>query len=81
MVGRKDQSLASLQKAVSISPQDPEVQFRAALVYNHLGDTTQTLEWLRKALASGVHSNSVRDTADFDHLREDARLQQLLKGH
>jgi serine/threonine protein kinase/tetratricopeptide (TPR) repeat protein len=81
MVGRKDQSLASLQKAISISPHDPEVQFRAALVYNHLGDTTQTLEWLRKALASGVHSNSVRDTADFDHLRDDARLQQLLKGH
>jgi len=81
MVGRKDESLASLQKAISISPQDPEVQFRAALVYNHLGDTTQTVEWLRKALCSGVHLNSVRDTPDFDHIRDDPRLQTLSCGH
>ena len=81
MLGKKEQALTGLQKAVSISPGDPEVQFRAALVYNHVGDTSGTLEWLQKALTSGVQASSVRDTPDFDHLRDDPRLQALLRGH
>ena len=81
MTDQKDEALVSLQSAVSLSPKDPDVRFRGALVYNHLGDTDQTLAWLQQALSLGVVAASVRNTPDFDHLREDARLQQLLKGH
>ena len=70
-----------LRKAISISPDDPDVQFRAALVYNHFGDTNLTLEWLQKALAKGFPAEFVRTTPDFDHLRDDPRIKKLLQGH
>src|SRR5712691_826801 len=81
MVDKKEDALASLQKAVSLSPKDPDVQFRAALVYNHLGNTGLTLEWLEKALASGAPADWIRDTPDFDHLRADPRFQGILRRH
>jgi len=80
MLDRRDEAVASIQKAVTLSPRDPDVRFRGALVYNHFGDTQQTLDWLRQALAEGATAASVRDTPDFDHLSDDPRLQALLKG-
>jgi serine/threonine-protein kinase len=81
MLDQKDESLTSLQKAVSFSSQDPDVRFRAALVYNHFGDINRTREWLQNALAAGVPASLVRGTPDFDHLRDDPRFQALLRGH
>jgi serine/threonine protein kinase/tetratricopeptide (TPR) repeat protein len=80
MLDRKDEAVASIRKAVALSPKDPDVRFRGALVYNHFEDTEQTLEWLHQALAAGVTAASVRDTPDFDHLRDDPRLQALLRA-
>jgi tetratricopeptide (TPR) repeat protein len=80
MTERKEEALASLQKALSLSPADPRVQFRAALVYNHFGDTTRTLQWLSRGLASGATVSWVRDTPDFDHLRADPQFQAILRG-
>ncbi len=80
MLDRNKEAAESLQRALSISPKDPDVQFRAALVYNHFGDTGRTLQRLQDALASGVTVSSVRDTPDFDHLRTDARFQAILRG-
>ena len=79
MLDRKDEALTSLQKALSFSPQDPDVRLRAALVYNHFGDTDRTIEWLQKARAAGTSASLIRGTPDFDHLSEDPRLQALLR--
>ena len=81
MTDQKAEAMDSLQKALSLSPRDPDVQFRAALVYNHFGDDDRTVEWLKKSLASGMPASFVLSTPDFDHLRADARLQQLFSGH
>ncbi len=78
MLDRKDEALISLQKAISFSPQDPDVRLRAALVYNHFGDTDRTIEWLRKAREAGTSASLIRGTPDFDHLSGDPRLQALL---
>jgi tetratricopeptide (TPR) repeat protein len=79
MLDRKDEALTSLQKAISFSPQDPDVRLRAALVYNHFGDTNRTFEWLQKARAAGTSASLIRGTPDFDHLSGDPRLQALLR--
>jgi serine/threonine protein kinase/tetratricopeptide (TPR) repeat protein/TolB-like protein len=79
MLDRKDEALTSLQKAISFSPQDPDVRLRAALVYNHFGDTDKTFEWLRKARGAGTSASLIRGTPDFDHLSGDPRLQALLR--
>lgn len=78
MLDRKDEALTSLQKAISFSPQDPDVRLRAALVYNHFGDTDRTIEWLRRARGAGTSASLIRGTPDFDHLSGDPRLQALL---
>jgi tetratricopeptide (TPR) repeat protein len=79
MLDRRDEALTSLQKAISFSPQDPDVRLRAALVYNHFGDTDRTIEWLQKARAAGTSASLIRGTPDFDHLSGDPRLQALLR--
>jgi tetratricopeptide (TPR) repeat protein len=81
MIDQKDDALATLHKAISFSPQDPDVLLRAALVYNHFGDTERTLEWLQKALTSGVSSEFVKGMPDFDRLGGDDRFQRLLREH
>jgi serine/threonine-protein kinase len=79
MTDQKDEALASLRNAIALSPRDPDVCFRAALVYNHLGDTEHTLEWLKKALAAGVPVSFINSTPDFDHLRNEPRFQEVLQ--
>jgi eukaryotic-like serine/threonine-protein kinase len=79
MLDHKDEALTSLQKALSFSPQDPDVRLRAALVYNHFGDTGRTIEWLQKARAAGTSASLIRGTPDFDHLSGDPRVQELLR--
>ena len=78
MTDNKTEAMASLQKALSLDPAAPEVQFRAALVYNHFGDIDRTLQSLQKAIASGLPAGQVNDTPDFDHLRADPRFQAIL---
>jgi eukaryotic-like serine/threonine-protein kinase len=79
LLDKKEDALASLQKAVSDSPKDPDVLFRAALVYNHLGDMDHMLEFLKRAFALGASPDWVRDTPDFDHVRTDPRFQAVVR--
>jgi Flp pilus assembly protein TadD len=79
MVGDKVAALLNVQRAVELAPTDADVRFRAALVYNHFGDTEQTLSSLEKAVAAGYPPSAIRDTPDFDHLRDHQRVQVLLR--
>ena len=80
MTDQKQEALASLQKALSFAPGNPNVQFRAALVFNHFGDTEHTMEWLRKAVAAGYPASVITSTPDFDKLRADPSFQAILRG-
>jgi serine/threonine-protein kinase len=77
MVGDKVAALSEVQRAVELAPTDADVRFRAALVYNHFGDTEQTLSSLEKAIAAGYPPSAIRDTPDFDHLRDNHLVQAL----
>jgi serine/threonine protein kinase/Flp pilus assembly protein TadD/TolB-like protein len=79
MVGDKVAALSFVQRAVELAPSDADVRFRAALVYNQFGDTEQTLSSLEKAIAAGYPPSAIRDTPDFDHLRDNHRVQALLR--
>jgi tetratricopeptide (TPR) repeat protein len=79
MLGEKRSALESLRKGLDLTPADPEMLFKAALLYNHFGDAPQALIWLGKALAKGFSPTTVRDTPDFDQLHADPQFQELLR--
>jgi serine/threonine-protein kinase len=78
MLDDKSRALEQLGRALDIASTDPDVLFRAAILHNHFGDTGKTLDFLGKAVAAGYSRNVIRDTPDFDYLRNDPRFQALL---
>jgi len=80
MVGDRRRAMSALQKALDPAPDDPEVLFHAALVYNQLGDRQQTMEWLKKAANANYSRSTIRDTPDFAHLHADPEYQAIISG-
>ena len=80
MLGERRAALQNLQAGLKLTPEDSEMRFKAALVYNQFGNTGETLAWLKKALASGLSVAIVRDTPNFDSLRPDPRFQELIQA-
>jgi tetratricopeptide (TPR) repeat protein len=80
MLGERKPSLDYLQAGLKLAPEDSEMRFKAALVYNQFGDATNTLSWLKRALVSGLSVAVVRDTPNFDSLRPDPRFQELIQA-
>jgi tetratricopeptide (TPR) repeat protein/TolB-like protein len=81
MLGNKSAALSDIQRSLQLAPEDAEVKFRAALVYNHFGDTDRAVALLEKAVAAGYPSSLIRDTPDFDALRKNRRFGALLQKH
>jgi serine/threonine-protein kinase len=78
LVDQEQQARESMVRALEIAPTDADVLFRAAILYNHLRDTEKTLDFLGKSVAAGYSRNLIRDTPDFDHLKDDPRFRALL---
>jgi tetratricopeptide (TPR) repeat protein len=80
MLGERMLALRYLQEGLKLAPEDSEMRFKAALVYNQFGDIRQTLGWLKEALAAGLSIAIVRDTPNFVSLRSDPGFQQLFQA-
>ena len=78
MLDDEQQARKQLRRALEIAPADPEVLFRAAILYNHFADRQKTLEFLEKSVSTGYSRTVVRDTPDFDWLRQEPRYRALL---
>ncbi len=75
MLDQEPQAREQLARALEIAPADADVLFRAAILYNHFGDKEKTLDFLTKSVAAGYSRTMIRDTPDFDHLRDDHRFR------
>jgi tetratricopeptide (TPR) repeat protein len=78
MVDEEQQAREQMARALEVAPTDADVLFRAAILNNHFGDTEKTLQFLSKSVAAGYSRTVIRDTPDFDHLKDDARFKALL---
>jgi tetratricopeptide (TPR) repeat protein len=78
MVEQEPQAREHMKRALEIAPTDADVLFRAAILYNHFRDTEKTLDFLRKSVSAGYSRTVIRDTPDFDGLRNDPRFRALL---
>jgi eukaryotic-like serine/threonine-protein kinase len=81
MLNQRAPALDSLQRALEIAPADPDVAFRAAIVYNHFGDTDRCLLWLKKAVDAGFSRSSIRDLPDFDALQGNPKFRALIASN
>lgn len=73
MLDDEQQAHNQLRRALEIAPADPEVLFRAAILHNHFADRQKALKFLEKAAACGYSPTIIRDTPDFDWLRQEHR--------
>jgi tetratricopeptide (TPR) repeat protein len=78
MLNDERQAREQLGRALEIAPADADILFRAAILHNHFEDKTKTLDSLDKAVAAGYSRTIIRDTPDFDSLKDDARFRALL---
>ena len=78
MLDQQKPANEQLARALAIAPTDADVQFRAAILYNHFGDKGKTVSFLRGAVKAGCSPTQIRDTPDFDGLRSEGRLAELV---
>jgi tetratricopeptide (TPR) repeat protein len=78
MLDQESKAKEKIARALEVSPKDPEVLFRAAVVFNHFKDETKALSFLGKAVAEGYSRTAIRDTPDFDHFKADPRFRSVV---
>jgi tetratricopeptide (TPR) repeat protein/TolB-like protein/predicted Ser/Thr protein kinase len=78
MLKEKKPAFADLAAALKIAPNDADLNFQAALVYNQLGNAEEALKSLEKAFAAGYVHSRVRDTPNFENLQSNPRFQTLV---
>jgi len=77
MSGHQKKAGEYIEQALALAPEDGEVRLRAAIVYNQFGDMDRCLASLEKAVRVGYSAQVIRDTPDFDHLRNNSRFRTL----
>jgi hypothetical protein len=79
MLGQEQKARQEMERALAVTTTDADVLFRAAILYNHYGDRSRTLDYLGKAVRAGYSKNVIREMPDFEHLRNEAQFQEILK--
>jgi eukaryotic-like serine/threonine-protein kinase len=77
-LGDKQNAAAHLARSLELGHGDKDLLFNAAVVYNDLSETGEALEWLQKSFTAGYSASIVRDSPEFDNLRNNPQFQQLL---
>ena len=80
MLDQKQAAIDAIQRALTLEPKNPDILFKAALVYNHFGDSKQTLTWLDNATRAGYPRIVIRDTPDFEALQQNPQYRGLIDG-
>jgi len=79
MRGEKKPALDNLDSALRLQPKSPGLLFNAGIVYQQLGDTQRALDALERAVSLGISPQFLRDTPNFDALRDHSRFVALIQ--
>lgn len=80
MLGKKDLSFATLNRALRLAPEDPSLIFDAAPVRIQFDDGDDPLRLLAKCRVNGFPQAKIRDYPNFQSLHSDPKFQQLLRS-
>jgi serine/threonine protein kinase/tetratricopeptide (TPR) repeat protein len=81
MRGERKPALANLDASLRLLPRSPYLLFNSAITYQQLGDTKRALDALAKAVSLGIAPEMLRDTPNFDALRDNPRFVGLIQTH
>lgn len=76
--GQAGHSKVLLAKALALSPDDPDVEYRAGETYEILGQRPQAIPLIAKALAQGYHSVEFERSPELASLRADPAFEAAL---
>lgn len=79
MLERKEESLAALERALELRPNDPHYLYFTARVYNRLGQEEQAIAGLERAVEGGYPRSAIRLSIEFDDLRDHPKVERLLE--
>jgi eukaryotic-like serine/threonine-protein kinase len=78
MRGEKRAALENLDASLRLQRKSPDFLLNAGIVYQQLGDTKRALDSLERAISLGISPELIRDTPNFDALRDNPRYVSLL---
>jgi tetratricopeptide (TPR) repeat protein len=79
MLGKQQEALALIGRATTQSPSDPEIQFRAAEIYEQGGDHAAALKKLALAVRMGYSVADIQGDPTLVQLHKDSRYQKLVE--
>lgn len=81
-VGKNNLAMDAMQKAKSMSPNDPFVNYNLATLYSLMDQTDRALESLDTALANGFNNyDSLRFDKDLNNVRGEPEFRKVLEKH
>jgi serine/threonine-protein kinase len=75
----RQNAVGHITSALTLSPDNPDVLYRAALVYHALVENNVALKYLSSALAHGYAKERARQDPDWKNLRVDPTFQALTR--
>jgi tetratricopeptide (TPR) repeat protein len=76
--GQGDKSLVFIRKALALSPDDPNINYRAGETYEILGQRGKAIPLIARALAQGYHTTEFQRSPELAGLRTDPAFQPAL---
>lgn len=80
MRGERRAALDNLEASLRLQPNNPNRMFDAGIIYQQLGETKRALDALEKAVSMGISPQVLRDTPNFDALRDNPRFVDLIRN-
>jgi tetratricopeptide (TPR) repeat protein len=78
-LGETDAAVRLMKKALTLAPEDAEVQFQAAIVYALAGNENLAFSALQTAVRNGYPAEQIRREPELNRLRQDARFSKALQ--
>jgi len=78
-LGRQNESREVLRTLLMLAPDDADALGHAALVYELLGERSQALKLLKKAIHLGHTATEIKYSPEMKSLREDPKYDALIK--
>jgi serine/threonine-protein kinase len=76
-LGEADKARSRIREALALAPEDANVMYQAASVYEGVGERAKALEWIGRALEKGYSKDEVARAPDLVGLRADPRFQKF----